>query len=368
VEKVKEQVPLFNLVFTHNWEDPETDQAALKIKSGDAVFAITSGGCNVLGFLLFDPAIIYSVDINPAQSFLLELKIAAIMNLEFDDFVAFAGLKKHANRLALYERLKSSLTSEALTFWAAHHKILEEGFFMNGKYERFIKVAGKFISLLQGKKRLQALFADKTLTEQQHYFDTKWNTKRFYYLFKIIFNKRILAKRGLVADYFHFDDGSKSFAESFYNRSKKVFRDIPIKGNYFLALYLLGKYRNDYEIPVFLKKENFDIIKARVGRIKLFTDEAQRWLDTMSDESINCFALSNICELMSEKDTHRLFASVSRTATKNARIIFRNLMIPREVPTELRNTIVKDEVLSKDLQFQDRSFVYGKVAAYTIRK
>ena len=368
MEKVKEQVPLFNLVFTHNWEDPETDQAALKIKSGDAVFAITSGGCNVLGFLLFDPKTIYSVDINPAQSFLLELKIAAIRNLGFEDFVAFAGLKKHANRLTLYEKLKPSLTSEALAFWAAHHKILEDGFFMNGKYERFIKLAGKFISLLQGKKRLQVLFSDKTPTEQQHYFDSTWNTRRFHYLFKIIFNKRMLAKRGLVADYFHFDDGSRSFAESFYNRSKKVFRDLPIKGNYFLSLYLQGKYRNDNEVPAFLKKENFDIIKARIGRIKIFTDEAQGWLDTMPDESINCFALSNICELMSEKDTCRLFASVSRTAGKNARIIFRNLMIPREVPPELRSSIIKDEELSKELQFQDRSFVYGKVAGYTVRK
>lgn len=364
----KDQVPLSKLVFTHNWEDPEADQEALKIKSKDAVFAITSGGCNVLGFLLFDPEIIYSVDINSAQSFLLELKIAAIKSLEFDDFIAFAGLKKHSNRLALYEKIKPSLSNNALAFWSMQHKILKEGFFMNGKYERFIRIAGKFISWLQGKKKVQLLFADKTAKEQETYFDALWNTKRFYYLFKIIFNKRVLAKRGLVADYFHFDDGSKSFAESFYNRSKKAFRDIPIKGNYFLSLYLLGKYRNEKEVPAFLKKENFNIIKSRVDRIKIFTAEAQRWLDTMPNESITCFALSNICELMSEKDTGRLFSSVSRTGTKNARIVFRNLMIPREVPVDLRSFILKDEALSKEIQFKDRSFVYGKVAAYTIHK
>ena len=44
MKKEKDQVALYNLVFTHNWEDPEADLAALKIKSNDAVLAITSGG------------------------------------------------------------------------------------------------------------------------------------------------------------------------------------------------------------------------------------------------------------------------------------------------------------------------------------
>ena len=176
----------------------------------------------------------------------------------------------------------------------------------------------------------------------------------------------MLARRGLVADYFHFDDGSKSFAESFYNRSKKAFRNLPVKGNYFLSLYLLGKYRNDKEVPAYLQKENFEITKSRVNRIKIITSEAQSWLDAAPDKSINCFALSNICELMSEKDTLRLFSAVKRAARQGARVIFRNLMIPREVPESLQHNIVKDEALSHDIYDNDRSFVYGKVAAYTV--
>ncbi len=368
MEAEKNQVPLFKLVFTQNWEDPESDHAALKIKTGDTVFAITSGACNVLGFLLFDPAIIYSVDINPAQSCILELKIAAIKVLDFEEFIAFSGIKKCGDRIALYHRIKPTLGREAQAFWTTHERIIKDGFFMNGKYERFIRIAGKFMTLLQGKSNVRKLFIEKSVQEQEQYYDQVWNTKRFHYLFKVIFNKRMLARRGLVADYFHFDDGSKSFAESFYNRSKKAFRNIPIKGNYFLSLYLLGKYRDETEVPAYLKKENYAIIKSRIGRIKFSTAEAQEWLDTMPDESINCFALSNICELMSEKDTSRLFTSVSRTGSKWARVIFRNLMIPREVPDDLKSVIIKDEILSKNIQFNDRSFVYGKVAAYNVLK
>ena len=78
-----------------------------------------------------------------------------------------------------------------------------------------------------------------------------------------------------------------------------------------MSLYLLGKYSNEKEVPGYLKKENFELIKSRVDRIKIITADAQGWLDSMPAESINCFALSNICELMSERDTHRLFSAVS---------------------------------------------------------
>ena len=56
------------------------------------------------------------------------------------------------------------------------------------------------------------------------------------------------------------------------------------------------------------------------------------------------------------------------SAKPGARIIFRNLMIPREVPADLQDKIKKDESLSKQIQFEDRSFVYGKVAAYSVLK
>jgi S-adenosylmethionine-diacylglycerol 3-amino-3-carboxypropyl transferase len=364
----KNQINLFKLVFTHNWEDPESDHTALKIKNTDAVLAITSGGCNVLGFLLFDPEVIYSIDINPAQSYLLELKIAAIKSMDFEEFISFSGLHPCPSRLVLFEKLKPCLSEAALEFWSWQRKLIAKGFIMNGKFEWFIWFAGKFLKLLQGKKKVLGLFSEKSRKEQEVYFDDVWNTKRFHYMFKILFNKRMLAKKGLVADYFHFDDGSRSFAESFYNRSKKAFRNLPIKGNYFLSLYLLGKYNNDREVPAYLKRENYEHIKSRIDRIKIHTGEAQEWLDSMPDRSIDCFALSNICELMSERDTNRLFSAVSRTARTHARIIFRNLMIPREPSPELQTRIIKDEALSRWLYDNDRSFVYGKVMAYTTNK
>lgn len=368
MKETKDQVQLTSLVFSQNWEDPLCDHKALKIKKNDVVMAITSGGCNVLGFLQFDPKEIHSIDINAAQSFLLELKICAMKYLTFEDFLSLSGLKECQNRLMLFEQFQNHLSSEALDFWKQNKYILHKGFLMNGKYDRFVKFAGKFLKTLQGRDKIDGLFEDKTLLSQKEYYDNIWNTRCYRAIYKLLFNKYILARKGLSADYFHFDDGSSSFAESFYNRAKNAFRNLPIKNNYFLSLYVRGKYANLDEVPEYLKDTPFNTIKPRLERVHIHTIEAQNWIDNMPDASIDCFALSNICELMSELETERLFKSVHRTARPGARLIFRNLMIPREVPEALRNAIVKDEHLTGHLQKMDRSFVYGKVAAYNIDK
>ncbi len=362
------QVQLSKLIFTHNWEDPAIDEKALNFKKGNVVFAITSGGCNTLGFLRFDPSKIYCLDINAAQNHLMELKKAAFKELDYSTMAGFFGLKKIANRHSIFMSLKNNLSADALNFWNSNNRIIERGVIMNGRYEKFIKVAGAFIRMLQGRKKVNDLFKLQSVEEQVKFFNEKWDNKRWRWIFNIAFNKKRLAKKGLVSNYFHFDDGSSSFSESFYKRASHMMKDIPLKSNYFTALYYLGHYLDDQAIPEYLKPENFELIKKNIEKVTPVTADCKYWLEQQPDNTFDAFALSNICELMDENDTYKLFDEVLRTGKPGAKIIFRNLMIPREVPEILRAKIVKSEELSIELQKSDRSFVYGKVAAYSICK
>src|SRR5690606_35141379 len=114
--------------------------------------------------------------------------------------------------------------------------------------------------------------------------------------------------------------------------------------------------------------QNYDTIKERIDRIRVITADAQSWIQDVPPGSIDCFALSNICELTSEAETHRLLSGVLRAASDNARASLRHPVRPREVPDDHASRIVKDDELSKSIYFNDRSFVYGKVAAYRVRK
>src|SRR5262245_5902151 len=69
------------LVYPQIWEDPLVDMAALEIAPDSRVVAIASGGCNVLSYLVADPARITAVDLNRAHVALNRLKLAAARHL-----------------------------------------------------------------------------------------------------------------------------------------------------------------------------------------------------------------------------------------------------------------------------------------------
>ena len=364
----KDQVELWDLLFGMNWEDPESDRRALEIKSGETLTTVSSGGCNTLTLLLEDPGKIYAVDINPSQSYLLELKCAAVRRLEHDELRAFLGLAECNRRLRIFEQLRGDLSEPAIAYWTRKVDAVRDGVIHAGRYEAFIRLFNRCLALIQGGRRIEGFFRCETLAQQRIYFNERWNTLQWRLLFKLLLNKRMLARRGLTTDYFKFDDGTTPFADSFFLRAKNAMRDIPIAPNYFMAQYLRGRYLNDYAVPAYLLKNNLPVVRDRLDRIEIVTSDAQGWLGRQPDASIDAFSLSNICELMSLEETGRLFAEVARAACPGARICFRNLMVPRGVPESLANRIVLDEALSRDLLARDRSFVYSRVQAFKVAK
>jgi S-adenosylmethionine-diacylglycerol 3-amino-3-carboxypropyl transferase len=360
------QVALSDLLFGMSWEDPASDRAALRLVPGQSLLTISSGGCNTLSFLLDDPARIHAVDINASQSHLLALKCAAIKRLDRDGLLAFLGITPSARRLELFESVAAELNEDATSYWRARSDAIEAGVVLQGRFEKFLARFRSFLRLLQGRRRIDGLFAAESLEAQQRYFDETWNTRRWRMLFRLAFNKRTLAKRGLSADYFRFDDGSTSFADSFLNRARGAFRDLPIRSNYFLAQYLLGRYLSPDAVPDYLRAENLPIVRERLDRIEIITADAKEWLAARPPRSIDAFSLSNISELMNAADTAVTFREVARTATPGARICFRNLMVPRDVPPDLQQTIRLDEETSRRMLRNDRSFVYSRVNAYVV--
>ena len=147
-----------------------------------------------------------------------------------------------------------------------------------GRYESFIRLFSRFLGVMQGKKRIDGLFRCATLEQQQDYFARKWNTVRWRLLFKLLANKRMLAKRGLTADYFKFDDGSSSFSESFLRRARRAICEIPVESNYFLTQYLLARYRSEKAVPAYLLRENLPVVRERLDRIEIVTSPAQEFL------------------------------------------------------------------------------------------
>ena len=91
-----------SLVYNTCWEDPAVDRQALALGPDDTVLVITSAGCNALDYALQARRRIHAVDANPRQTALLELKIAGIRALAFDDFFARPSRGDHGVVMRAY--------------------------------------------------------------------------------------------------------------------------------------------------------------------------------------------------------------------------------------------------------------------------
>lgn len=110
-----------SLVYNSCWEDPAVDRLALALRPQDRMLAIASAGCNVLDYALVAPACIHAVDANPRQTALLQLKLAGIRHLDFEDFFALFGEGRHPGFDFVYRSaLREHLPQFARDYWDRH--------------------------------------------------------------------------------------------------------------------------------------------------------------------------------------------------------------------------------------------------------
>src|SRR5262245_2014968 len=90
-------------VYNQIWEDPRVDIEALAIDKDSRILTISSGGCNVLNYLVEGPSTITAVDLNSNHIYLLRLKLAALRVLpEYEAFYRLFALGTHPENLAAY--------------------------------------------------------------------------------------------------------------------------------------------------------------------------------------------------------------------------------------------------------------------------
>ena len=134
-EQKVEAPPLFppTFLYTQSWEDPAPDVKVMDINSSDTVLTLTSGGCNSLNLLLEGAGHVVSVDCNPAQSALLELKAVGARSLEHDDYWQLFGEGRHPRIEQLFEsRLGPFLSQKSYDFWAARLWYFKSGLYYQG--------------------------------------------------------------------------------------------------------------------------------------------------------------------------------------------------------------------------------------------
>ncbi len=273
-QSVFKQVHGNNLVYNTCWEDPRCDRELLELDAQSRIVMITSAGCNALDYALDKPAEINCIDMNPRQNALLELKMSAFRNGNFDALFKMFGDGAYGNAAAFYHyTLRPSLPDFARDYWDRNisffnGKGVRQSFYWHGTSGLF---AWAFMRFIKNSKQTylltNQLFNAKNLAEQARIY-AELEPKVLNNFVKWAMNQQITMTLLGVPDsqkqLLKPDTEGVGFFEKCF---RQVFRDLPIADNYFWQLYFNGKYSADCA-PNYLKINNFETLKNQISSIK----------------------------------------------------------------------------------------------------
>ncbi|NJM16247.1 MAG: DUF3419 family protein [Bacteroidales bacterium] len=334
--------------YANCWEDADILTEALQIKPADKVLSIGGAGDNSFSLLAFQPAVVIAADINKVQLNLIELKKAAFIALDYQEFIEFLGFAPCASRQSLFLKTARFLPPHVLPYWTARKQEIDNGIIFHGKFERYFKIfREKILPFIHSQKNVNRLFQQKEALEQQLFFNKKWNNARWRLLFKIFFSRAVMGRLG--RDPRFMDEVSIPVADFISRQAKNHLSTVRCQQNYFLQFILTGKFNTS--LPHYAREQNFLQIKSAIDRISTFHGMVE---DVFNEHGgFNKFNLSNIFEYMSPA----MFAAVSRQLVINsaAESVFAywNLMVPRHmwaIDPALRHDESKSNEINKKRQ------------------
>jgi S-adenosylmethionine-diacylglycerol 3-amino-3-carboxypropyl transferase len=367
-----------SLVYNTCWEDPAVDRQALQLQKTDTLLAITSAGCNVLDYALAGVGRIEAVDSNPRQTALLELKLAGIRGLEYEDFFSLFGRGYHPRAKLLYrDAMRPHLSEFSRAYWdkKINWFVSPVGSFyyhgLSGVVARTFRgylrlrpsLAGAVHSLLElGNPAEQRNLYVERIQPMMWSKSMNWALSRqmTMNLLGVPFPQRREVQAQHVG-------GVAGFIRE---AIEYVFCELPASTNYFWNVYVRGHYTAEC-CPEYLKSDNFQILKN--GRAETINPHTCTITDFLrkNDRPINKFVLLDHMDWMASYYPEALVEEwqwILKRAAPDARLIFRSahrnpkyLKALRigDTGSNLRELLEFKDALAMALHPQDRVHTYA---------
>lgn len=372
------------LVYTQIWEDPEIDLEALALAPDSRVVAIASGGCNILSYLIADPVRITALDLSLAHVALNRLKLVAASRLpSWEAFYRFFGAADDEANLAAYRRLlRPHLDAQSRAYWDGRSlqqlgrqriSIFARNAYRHGVLGRFIGL-GHAMARLYGVDLREVLSA-KSLDEQRQFFETvlaplldkravRWATA----------NPLSLYGLGIPPAQCAALAGDSDLRGVLRARLERLACGFSVDQNYFAWQAFGRSYAADASgpLPPYLRREHFDAVRTRVDRVEVLNRSVTEYLAGRPDACVDRYVLLDAQDWMTDAQLNALWAEITRTAARAARVIFRTAaepsLLPRRLDAALLGRWRYEAEMSRALTARDRSAIYGGFHLYIRRK
>ncbi|MGO9112286.1 MAG: DUF3419 family protein [Thermoguttaceae bacterium] len=370
-----------NLVYNTCWEDPRLDHQALKLTADDTILVITSAGCNALDYALAGPKQVVAVDMNPRQNALLDLKLAGIRSLQYEDFFAMFGEGRLKDAKKIYEdKLRPALSEWPQHYWDRWIKFFDpenrRPFYFRGTCGTFAMLINLYINrVAKLRPQIDDLLGCATVAQQQEIYD-RYLRERFWSKSMRFAMRRdtILSLLGVPQAQRHqietqYPGGISRFVQDCV---EAVFARLPLSDNFFWRVYMTGRYTREC-CPEYLKPENFQKLRDGLAdRIQTHTDSVEGFL-TCDSRPISRFVLLDHMDWLSTRRLPLLAQEwqwIARRAVPGTRILWRSAGLRTEFvdrtqivvdgkPRCVGELLTYDRSLAEELHPQCRVHTYG---------
>jgi S-adenosylmethionine-diacylglycerol 3-amino-3-carboxypropyl transferase len=348
--------------YANLWEDADVLCAALAPAPGKRMLSIASAGDNALA-LAAAGAEVVAADLSPAQLACVELRLAALGRLDYDDVLRFFGVaagepRPDQRRTATYRQLRSELSPAARDFWDAHEPEIVGGFIHAGKFESYFRLfRRRVLPLVHRRRTIEELLAEKSLAAQHEFYERRWNNRRWRWMFRIFFSRTVMGRKGRDPEFFRYVEGSVS--DRILARTRYALTELPTSTNPYLRYILTGNYDPACALPRYLRPENFDKVREGAGRVRVYHGPIDAAAGDLAGAGWDGFNLSDIFEYLGPGLSRDVYGKLLAHARPGARLAYWNMLVPRRRPEEFADRVRSLDALAAEQFARDLAFFYS---------
>jgi S-adenosylmethionine-diacylglycerol 3-amino-3-carboxypropyl transferase len=353
------------LSYSFGNEDPNTEHRALRIQPKDRILCVTASGDRPLNLMTVPFKELITVDANPLQNALFDLKRVALSKLSFSDYMAFLGVKHSKDRKKIFKKLSKDLDPIITPCLGSLSKKIENGVLYAGSVEKLLKLASSFINTFRGKK-IETLFAMNNLEQQRQFLSNHLQSRIWQIAFNVVLHPFVTRTFFRDPGLYEYVDPNIHVGQHLYTRLFNYLNRNLAKESVLLSLVLKGKVDPSH-FPPYLTEKGVAKIKKQVGKSRFYTDNLIQFFDKTERDSFDCFSMSDIASYMNKENFHRLLEGIYKCARPNARFCIRQFLSNHQIPAHLAPYFKRDLSLEHQLKEEDRCFVYSFLTGTIIK-
>lgn len=316
-----------NYIYNLSWEDPRNDIKIYGSLKNKNICMITTGGDNVLDYLIEGPKSIYTFDLNKHQNYLLEMKMSCIKALNHEDCFEIIGNNNYELFLNNWVHIKKYMSPGARKWWGNNKKIMKK-FIYSGSVKYLVFILNILFYIFKINDLFVEIYNNPGIENQKQIYK-KYEKKISYinYFFNK-FDKCIIHFIGVPIEQYNLYKNNNFVNELFKYWIENT--DI-INDNYFYYGYLYGRFSKDC-CPRYLKKEFYDIVKQNLNKVHIYTKNlCDLNQDNVPDDLFDINILLDHMDWIDEKSIRYELTVLQKYSKKSCKYCWRSYSVNQHI-------------------------------------